>query len=77
MADDARCGGALALRLAWGCLLALRLHALLERVHDVDDLGGAGLLGDDRGLPMLELGVDQLPHGFGIFVLELLRLERA
>ena len=26
---------------------------------------------------MLELGVDQLPHGFGIFVLELLRLEGA
>ena len=36
-----------------------------------------GLAGLDRRRAVLDLGVDQLPHGFGIFVLELLRLERA
>ena len=32
---------------------------------------------DDLGRAVLELGVDQLPHRLGIFVLELLGLELA
>src|SRR5262245_15350560 len=52
-----RRGGATSGSLAWASALAL-LHTLLEGVHDVDHLGGAGHLGDDLRLPMLELGVD-------------------
>src|SRR5262249_41081890 len=69
------CGGALGGGLAGSRALAL-LHALLQSVHDVDHFGGARYL-DDLRPPMLELGVDQLPHRLGILILELLRIELA
>jgi hypothetical protein len=59
--------------------LPLRLHTLLERVHDVDDLGCLALLSFDLDLwgTLLDFGLHKLVHSAGIFVRHLLRLELA
>ena len=55
------------------------MHALLERVHDVDDLRSFALLSLDLdlGRTLLDLSVNKLVNRAGIFVGHLLRLELA
>ena len=55
------------------------LHALLERVHDVDDLRrlAFGRLDLDLWRTLLDLRLHKLVHGVGVFIRHLLRLELA
>src|SRR5262249_43713923 len=51
-------------------------QALLQRVHEVDDLGALRLRGEGRDFLALDLGLDGLEHAHAVFVFVLLGLER-
>ena len=57
--------------------LPLRLHALLERVHDVDDFRSFTLFSLDLDLrrTLLDLGLDKFVNCLGILVRHLLGLK--